>query len=167
MTSNNLKLLHIWNSRIHSNLCTISIRNYRARYQIKTKARFMPLSKWLRVQRQRGKETPESIITDIGIAKESHLNSEILSMVNSYDIIDAKPENKQNIPLISDRFFQQYFLPSFNKANTSEELRTILTNLKHKLSITKLDNNEPKSLTNLQKFEVNILRLDYHSCIGR
>ncbi len=108
MTSTNVKLLNVWNSRIQSNLCTISIRNYRARYQIYSKARFMPLSKWMRKKRRTGKQIPESIITDICIAKESHLNSEILSMVNSYDIIDAKPENNQNIPLISDRFFQQY-----------------------------------------------------------
>lgn len=139
-----------------------SIRNYRARYQIKTKARMMPLTKWLRKKNKAGQEIPESIITDINIAKESRENSDILSMVNSYD------GKQENIPLISDRFFQKYFLSSFNKCNNSEELTQILINLKNKLSSPKSKENNNDNINNkLEKFENNVLRLGYHSCIAR
>merc|ERR1711933_259365 len=97
------------------------------------------------------------IITDIEIARESRANSELLSMANSYDL-----KTKQNIPLISDRFFQQYFLPSFNECKSSKELREILTNVKHKMGAGK-----EKQQTSLQEFEQNMLRLGYHSCIAR
>ena len=81
-------------------------------------------------------------------------------MTHSYD------GTKQNIPLISDRFFQKYFLSSFNKCTDSEQLRHVLTKLKHKLSSPQ-QSQQVNNTTNLQKFENNVLRLAYHSCIAR
>merc|ERR1712228_893340 len=117
----------------------------------------MPMRKYIFRQKKFGKEVPESIITDIELARESRANSELKSMANMYDL-----RTKQNIPLISSRFFQQYFLAPFNKCKTSKELRDILTNLKHKMGAGK-----EKQLTSLQEFEQNVLRLGYHSCIAR
>eukprot|EP01084_Bolivina_argentea_P198647 340100_1 len=101
-----------YKARALPNLHISSIRHYRARYQIKTKVRMMPMPKYLRVQRKRGKIIAESLVTDFKAAQESHSDSPLLAISNSYSINQDK---QQNIPLISERFFQRYFLVEFNK----------------------------------------------------
>merc|ERR1719295_2508353 len=91
--------------------------------------RWMPMCKHKKWMRRHGQLVPEAIETDIGIAMESHANSELTAMKESY----AFPK-QQNIPLISARFFQRFFLKSFNTATTTSELRKCLQSLLQRIS---------------------------------
>jgi len=137
----------------------IATRHYRARYQIKTKPRMMPMHKWLRTKKRNGKMVEEAIITDTEAAKQSQAMSE-LSLIDTSLLDDAQ---EQNILSISDRAFQKYFLPAFNKSDDAKQLREVLSHVKSKMSTPTTMHN----LSNMQQFEHNILRLAYHACIAR
>lgn len=120
------------------------------------KTRIMPMDKHKKWMRRHNKLVPEAIETDIGIAMESHANSELTAMAESY----AFPK-QQNIPLISARFFQRFFLKTFNTATTTSELRKCLQSLLQRIS------EANSTAEHREQFEDCVRRLGYHSCIAR